>query len=255
MREFDLDERHGGLAGFRADLRCAVDTIRRRPAVPGITAALAACVGVGNALPVNPDVATVFWIVGPPAAIVSVGWSGTERLVYLRLWRSRELSGRDMTLATTEFVWPVLRLLLLVLLPSATIAAGAAVAVAAATGGAVHPLPVSLGTGILVGLVLTFALPALVFTTRRARSAVAVGVRLLRGTWPGNAWHVVVPLAAFVARGTPGRPVMAPEMEVLAAIGLAVLGLWFKGAIAAFYLREMGTEYEGVPAFDPRREA
>lgn len=255
MSAADLPEDHGGLAGFRADLRCAVDTIRRRPLVPGVTATLAACVGLGNALPQSPDVATLFWVVGPPAAIVSVGWSGTERLAYLRLWQSGELAGRDLARATVDLVWPVLRLVLLVLLPSATIAAGATLAVVAATGGAVDPLPLALGTGVLVGLALTFALPALVFTTRRARSAVAVGVRLLRRTWPANAWHVVVPLVVFVARGVPGRPAMAPETEVLAAIGLAILGLWFKGAIAAFYLREMGAEHEGVPAFDPRREA
>lgn len=215
---------------------------------------LAACVGLGNALPANPDVAALFWVVGPPAAIVSVGWSGTERLAYLRLWRSGGLAGRDLALATTDLVWPVLRLVLLVLLPSATIAAGATVAVVATTGGTVEPLALALGTGVLVGLVLTFALPALVYTTRRARSAAMVGVRLLRRTWPANAWHVVVPLTVFAARGAPGRPVMAPQMEVLAAIGLAVLGLWFKGAIAAFYLREMGAEHEGVAAFDPRRE-
>lgn len=209
-----------GFAAYRGDLAAALGAWRYDPRIPMISAALA----LATLLPER-------WLwVGLPAFAFSAGWVGTERMFYLRAFRGLPL----LTSERWRFTWAFFgRYALLGLVMSAPLCALLWLTVVTGSQGLI--LPGIIVVGVLLDVALTFVTPALAFTTRRVTVAWRVGHRTLVDGWPSSAWYALVPpLAALIAFRA--LPLRVAGVAVLTAFG-SLLNLWFKGAVAAYYLR------------------
>jgi hypothetical protein len=94
---------------------------------------------------------------------------------------------------------------------------------------------------VALDLLLTFVTTELALRTRSASQALDAGIRMIRRTWPAAAYYVFVPPLAiqvlvYQLAGIGGTSLIG----ILAAAAVAALiSLLFKGAIAAFYLRQV----------------
>jgi hypothetical protein len=105
---------------------------------------------------------------------------------------------------------------------------------------------VYVGVGSLItDFLLTFVTPAIVYNTRRARSAIGIGLRLLRLTWPYAAVYVLFPpLAVLLLTRYSTGPVGWGGAALIVVSSL--VNLVAKGAVASYYLRLMPiTELDG----------
>ncbi len=230
-------------AAFLDDLGRVLRAWRTAPLLPVVTllvASLQLLSGSGT-----PGLAALAGL----GALLFVGWPGAERLWYLRLWTGRTLTlgeawranlrcfGRFFVLALAAgAVFVVLAVPLIV-----SVAQRAEVAddgTFSLDGG----LPLwALLYGGLLGLLgyalLTFVTPAIVYSSKRVRDAVPIGLRLLRVSWPRTAAYVLVPA---VLAGAPalltGFDPLGPRSAVASLLGGLVLALG-RGAVAAYYLR------------------
>jgi hypothetical protein len=103
----------------------------------------------------------------------------------------------------------------------------------------------------LVDFLLTFVMPALVFTTANPVRAVRIGLRYLRRVWPTVKWHVLAPPTAIlaigqVASGSNGGMVRG----ALISLSGVMLGLLFKGAQLRAYFEH--ADELGVPIGGPQ---
>ncbi len=89
----------------------------------------------------------------------------------------------------------------------------------------------------LLDFLLTFVMPALVFTTANPFKAFAIGMRYLRHAWSAVKWHALVPPTAVIVVGQiiSGHQTAAMYGVTLTLLG-AMLNLLFKGAQVAAYL-------------------
>ena len=155
-----------------------------------------------------------------------------QRIWFLRVWRGSVLELHEIVPFTWRFIgrYVVLGFVagLVLCIPFLT----ANAIFGANDRGAVIAFGVALG--VLGDIWLTFVTPTLAFTTRSVRHALGIGTRMLRTMWPGCAWYALTPGLVLASFGylLPQRIAAIP----LAAVG-AVVALWFKGAVAAFYLR------------------
>ena len=112
--------------------------------------------------------------------------------------------------------------------------------------------------GVLGYALLTFVTPAIVYSSKRVRDAVPIGLRLLRVSWPQTAAYVLVPAVLagapsfFVDIDPTARPSVVPL--VLSTVVLA-LG---RGTVAAYYLRTVpgagpdgAVQLKAAPAYYP----
>jgi hypothetical protein len=91
---------------------------------------------------------------------------------------------------------------------------------------------------LLMDFALTFVTPALAYTTHSVLEAFRIGRRMIVETWPTSKWYVVTPGLATTALFW-ARPTGTIGTWVAVGMGTAtgLLALWFKGAIASYYLR------------------
>ena len=66
------------------------------------------------------------------------------------------------------------------------------------------------------------------------RAALRLGLRMLTKTRPRSAWYVLTPGLVLITAISFAR--RSPASLLMTAV-VSVVALWFKGAIAAFYLR------------------
>ena len=97
---------------------------------------------------------------------------------------------------------------------------------------------------LLFDVLLTFVTPALAYTTRSVRAALRLGLRMLTKTWPRSAWYALTPGLVLVTAISFAR--RSPASFLMTAV-VSVVALWFKGAVAAFYLRVL-PELDGFGA-------
>lgn len=91
---------------------------------------------------------------------------------------------------------------------------------------------------ILLDISLTFATPAIAYTTRDPVEALKINFRTIRTQWPTSIPYVLVPpFAALLLLQRMPTETLATSTEVVLTGLAAVLNLVFKGATAAFYLR------------------
>jgi hypothetical protein len=233
-------------ADFPQDIRAAWDVWRRYPALPLLTTLFATLAAVGSS----------DWAGAPLALLVAVvflAWVGSERLWYLRAFTGRTLTVRSALRASFTYWGRFFALMLWVSLLTIPLYAPALI-----FGGVFDPehregdvsLPlwatVYLAVGSLItDFLLTFVTPALVYNTRRARTALQIGLRLLRLTWPHAALYVLFPpLAVLMLTRFSSGPVGWGGAVLIVASTL--VNLIAKGAVAAYYLRLMPiTEPDG----------
>lgn len=239
----------GAWASFRRDLGESLAAWKKAPALPLITLAIAALVAIPGAYPRH---AMGFLpILSLPVLLFSLGFNGTQRLWYLRIWRGRNLSGSEVWNSAWGYFGRFLVLALFGLLAAAPIVI---VVVIATTDGKLSTLsdhaPYAFAIAaiaVVVDFVCTFVTPALAFSTADVGEAFKSGVRFLRETWPQNAWYALLPPLAFQALGRflPQASVSSvPRLVLLCLIGPVALLL--KGAAAAFYLRHHDVGDDGA---------
>ena len=228
-------------AQFLDDVGRTLRAWRAAPLLPLTTLALALVIAVRDARGVTTAL-------GGLVALLFLGWSGVQRLWYLRLWTGRTLTlaeawranlrcfGRFLCLGLLTGVAFVITVipLLVPLLRAADVSAEGEITF--------DDLPLwALAYSVLLGIVgyglLTFVTPAIVYSSKRVRDAVPIGLRLLRVSWPRTALYVLVPALAASLPGIlagPG-PFNSPGLpEVLASALVLALG---RGAVSAYYLR------------------
>jgi hypothetical protein len=190
-----------------------------------------------------------------PLGLFSVGWLGTQRIWYQRIFEGHMLSPAEVWRLSWGFFGRFLVLGLLVGIPGflvifwlvAQIATGAVSAPSHPFKSPIWWNPFWLGYGFLVDVLLTFVTSALAYTTNRVREAWRIGLKMIADTWPASWAYVLVPPITLLALATLnpiGFPALA--MLVLAVIS-TVVGLLVKGAIAAYYLRH-GPRRTDVPS-------
>jgi hypothetical protein len=182
----------------------------------------------------------VFFVVVLPILLFSAGWAGTERIWYLRAFRRSSIRPGELWGLTWAFVWRFVKLGLLIfvtLLPVLAIAYW-------------NPSLLTLLIAILavpIDMSLTFVTPALSYTTKSVRTALRLGLRMVRTEWPASAWYVLFPPLATLAAA---RILPASRVGIPGRFGLAVastlLYVAFKGATAAFYLRRHDVGQNGA---------
>lgn len=235
-----------GQARFVEDVRAALGVWRRYPALPLLTTGFAVVVAAGSSQ----------WAGGPLALLVAgvfFAWVGSERLWYLRVLTGRTLSVRSALRASLTYWGRFMALMLWVSVLTIPLYAPALVYGGffdqqRLEGKTSLPLWASayLGVGTLItDFLLTFVTPALVYNTRRARSALRIGLRLLRRTWRHAFLYVLFPpLAVLLLTRFSSGPIGWGGAALYVASSL--VNLVAKGATAAYYLRVMPiTEPDG----------
>ncbi len=102
-------------------------------------------------------------------------------------------------------------------------------------------LLLSIGGGVL----LTFVVPALSYTTKSVRRAFSIGLDMLRSDWPRTASYALIPsfVSHLVWWGAQSR---SATPRLLLSCVATLLGTLFAGAIAAYYLRRHDTSNDGA---------
>jgi hypothetical protein len=254
--------------GFVSDLRASFRVIRDRPLLPIISLVVWT---VPAALPSSAG------FIGFPLNVFAVGFVGTQRLWFLRGFSDLEMTFGEAFSVSWKYLW---RFVVLGLIAAPVVIIGVLIGIAATR----NVVGIFLGLGIatlILDLAFTFVTPALAFVTRRASKAVSIGVRLISSDWPRTLLYVLVPPLAIVILGNalfisgavrdldqqfdairagrPPPPIRVSLQFISAGLTAAgtLLGLWFKGATAAFFLRrfDVGPNGSAGPAPPPRPDA
>jgi hypothetical protein len=247
--------------GFIADVRSAVQLMVSRPWL-SVTSLL-----ILSAPLLVPD---AFNTLVAPVWFFAVGFPGTQRLWILRAFRGQPFTFDHAFKATWGYFGRFIRTQLLVT-PVVAVGAGVGWLLESDIVGAFVGASVA---AILIDFAITFVTPALAFTTKSAREALTLGLRMIRAEWPRTALYVLVPPMAIliIANLIPGvatvrrlratlhaiqmgqRPPSIPETVRLISAGLAavgvLLGLVFKGATVAFYARRVDVPPFGASSAD-----
>lgn len=241
-------EQGTGWQEFKGDLKLALSTWGKAPALPLISLALAA---VGYLPP-----PWIFLLL--PISILGMGWVGTERVWYLRLFRGRGISPGELWKLTRAFILRYIFLGVIVGLVMLPVLFIVGMVAAEGFGRGTEGFPLSffipfLIITVIIDVALTFVTPALAFTTGQIGAAFRIGFRTLREEWPRSAWYALIPPFALViiSRWTSSTGLETTQQTAF-GIGAAMLNLWFKGATAAFYLRRhevgvWGAAFEDSP--------
>jgi hypothetical protein len=216
---------------FLDDIKASVAAWREVPLLPIVTALIGLTFA---AIPPSHGSFPIF-LVGLSIGLCSVGWLGTQFILYRRAFDGQPAHLNELIPLTWSFIARYFTLYFVALIPLSVLVV---VAIYTRTWGATSPgwrIGV-LAYVVVLTIVLTFISPALAFATRRVTKAVPFGLRMLAQGWPRNWGYVVVPGVVAGTLGglywlvpSPGRPVL--EIVIL------LISLVFAGAIARYYLR------------------
>lgn len=230
---------NGSWAEFRGDLRASRGAWRAAPLLPVISVVLYL---PGVLLPSR----SLLFV---PLLIFLLGWSGTERIWYLRLYRERSLSLGEALRFNWAFIWRFAKLWLVAGLMAIGLMATPILILILywLVGDPENPerffsspvLWISwASTMFLIGFAFTFVTPALAFSTPRVGEALSLGFRMRREHWPRSAGYALVPpLVLVLTIPLNNLEWVSLGPQVLLTGVFALLNLWFKGATVAFYLR------------------
>jgi len=240
------------LRAFWLDLEKALRAWGTAPALPIVSTVLVlltelssiAVPGLRSAMPNIPWFA-ILTLISWPFLLFWAGWLGTQRIWYLRIFRGEKLSVREAWQLSWGYLGRYLVLGLMVGSPIYALILAVIVweARTAAVTGAVTPsgLPgwtigVFFAYWFVLDVVLTFVTPALAYTTRRVRDAIAIGWSLLRSTWPRSAVYALLPPLTLIAFATYNPSALSPLGVLVISVVSTLIGLLTKGAIASFYI-------------------
>jgi hypothetical protein len=227
-------------ASFFADIARSIRVWRSSPGLPLLTLVI---LGAWSLVPAT----GWFGLLGLFLTLLAAGWAGTQRIWYLRAFRGKRMTRSDVVDYTLIFTWRFLKLGVLTGL--ALLPAILAFSFAETTLRFLALVAVSLAIDAL----LTFVTPALSYSTRKVLQAIAIGVPMIVREWPTCRWYVLVPPLAMlvVARGSTVAVTGLTMTAVLLTLGAVLIGLVFKGATAAYYLRRVRVPDEGAIAPRP----
>lgn len=164
--------------------------------------------------------------------LLGLGWQGTERLWYRRVFDGTGVSVAELWSATWRYFPRFLLVSLLVVLLILPIGLGAQL-----VGMARSSVLLSFAVVAAVAAVLlTFVLPALTFTTRRVRDGVRMGLRILKEDWRRCRWYALFPAGAGFAAARLSVLESAVPGVVWTALATVVI-VMFDGAVVRYYLR------------------
>ncbi len=186
-------------------------------------------------------------LIALPNTVVLAGFAGTQRVWFVRVLQgAQKLDGHEVLALTRSFIGRFAVLGLVACAPLALIAFVLAFLTRlTAASGAHGPTAPSFADRIaliaylvILDVALTFVVPALALSFRSTKEALWAGLHMIRDTWPQCAWYVIAPgltLTAF-ASALPSS-VIGPWLSMVSSVIGGILGLWFKGAAVAFYIR------------------
>lgn len=165
-----------------------------------------------------------------PFLVFMAGFMGTQRVWYLRAFESRPFPAAEIWDRSWRYAPRFILLAVISSLPSLPLLAFGLVSEWAEWAAFVV-------AWILVDVWITFASPALVYTTRRVGLAFDIGWWFLRRRWASIGWHAVAPPLVVIlgARTLPSLDKVGWPVAVVSVAGW-MLNLLCKGAQALAYL-------------------
>ncbi len=106
-------------------------------------------------------------------------------------------------------------------------------------------LPLGFNVAFVVALLVldvlgTFVVPALALTVSTVGESIRLGWTITKTLWPINVWYLFAPgLTLSAIAGLLPASVVPIGVTICIGAVSAILGLWFKGATVAFYLRSL----------------
>ncbi|HLK88583.1 MAG TPA: hypothetical protein VKZ18_01740 [Polyangia bacterium] len=179
--------------------------------------------------------------------VLGLGWYGAERVFFLRRREGKPVTFGDLLESAPNFLGRFLSLGILVGVVVAPLNASvSALAVRKMGPAGLHAARVeALVVFVAVDFLLTFATPALVFSTRSVRQALRIGVSMIRQTWPRSGLYVLCPPLALSMLNVV-YPTELPVVRLVSTATFVLLALLAKGATVAFYLRERPATLDAV---------
>jgi hypothetical protein len=230
---------------YRSDLKWSARTLRSSPYFVLVSVGLIALVDLGSRGVIRPR--AVSGLLSFVVEVFFIGFVGAQRVWFLRKLRGARFEAGEVWTIPWQFFGRFLCLDLLGTILVVPIVIPLAVATAhrrTSTTTNVHLSPwVAVGVVIgafLVDVALTFVVPALALNVRSVKTSIRLGWSVTKRTWPTNAWYVFAPGITLVAVAAV-LPESVASSGIYLCIGVisALLSLWFKGAIVAFYVRSV----------------
>lgn len=221
-----------------------------RPADPGFLTDLRSAVRVWRAHPYLPLVAMVLWALARVRffpvqlvlALAWVSWPGVVRIWYLRAFSDKDLRPTELIGLWRAFFWRYVRLGLVLVVPAFILAVVVQLDA--------HPdrfTVIFVGWTFVADFALTFVTPALAYSTGRVGDAFGRGLRMIRDEWPRCALYLLAPpLAIETLFGLRRIAAVGVVTSFVLAMVAAALGVAFRGATAAFYLRRQPCGPDGA---------
>lgn len=173
-------------------------------------------------------------------AIVLAGFWAAQRVWYEHVWAGVEFGIADVARTTGPLILRMVRLGMVGLVPALV-----GFALYTVTGG---KLP-GWFVGVLILLpmlvfdvVLTFAVPALVFRTDEPSKAMSIGWRMLKASWPASAPHAFVPVIALTVLPSFLPADVPVAVDAAAQVAIALVALLARGVTLSGYDRFSGRE-------------
>lgn len=192
-------------------------------------------------------------ILGLAVELFYVGFTGTQRIWYLRRLRAQRFATSEVWSLTRAFFGRYFRLGILCAIPITVILVAWSISYASSHphGNAGENLPfgiilLALAVTVIIDITMTFVVPALAFRTDSAMDGLRFGLRMLRQTWPTSLWYALAPgiaisfsslLVSTHALNGWGRPIL------WVISGMVAFAL--RGTIVPFYIRrypEVGSD-------------
>lgn len=163
--------------------------------------------------------------------LVFVGWFGVERIWYLRAFRDERMGLREALNLNGRFWGRFFGLGMLVI--AFSVAVGAVLAIFTD----LDTRALSSTSLALTDVLLTFVTAYLAYSVPDTSTALRRGLRMLKDELPRASWYAFAPaavaVASTIALGSDEWSV--PAISLM--LGLFLVDLLFKGAIAAYFLR------------------
>ena len=166
-------------------------------------------------------------------SLLTAGYMGAERIWYLRIWRGLPVVAGDVVRFTRRLLARYLLLGIVVSVPFLPF-----IVLFRDPGDDPVRLAAYVVVTIAFDLALTFATPALAFTTYDPVQALKINFLMIKNHWPTSGWYMFVPsfAALLLLRSLP-RDFTPTEVLIPLTIAGILANLLFKGATAAFYIR------------------
>ena len=230
---------------YRSDLMWSARTLRSSPYFVLVSVGLVALFDLGARRAIPPR--ALSGLLSFAIEVFSIGFVGAQRVWFLRKLQGVRFEPREAWTVPWQFFGRFLCLDLLGAILVVPIVVPLAVATAHHRTNktqSVHLSPwVTVGVVIgafLVDVALTFVVPALAFNVRSVKAAIRLGWSITKSTWPTNVWYMFAPGITLVAVAAvlPSSVASSAPYVGIGALS-ALLNLWFKGAIVAFYVRSV----------------